>query len=188
MSNAAYIKELLRPLCVYKLENSFLGAEVDSLGLALDQAQEVLERIQQEMCLTTARAEGLAAMSELFVRSPVTNDPQQMASSLASLMRIGADSFTLTAINDTICGCGLNAIALETDEPGVVIVRFPDTPGIPSGFDEMRCIIEDILPAHLLVRYLFWYVTWKELEGRLLTWQMVRAENMTWEEFETLME
>ncbi len=188
MSNADYMKELLRPLGVYKLENSFLGAELDSLGQALDLAQDTLERIQQEMCLTTARAEGLDAMAGLFVQRPVTNDPQQMASSLAALARIGWDSFTLAAINDTLCGCGLNATALETDTPGVVTVRFPDTRGVPAGFDEMRRIIEDILPAHLLVHYLFWYVTWKELEERSLTWQMIHTENMTWGEFETLLE
>ena len=188
MSSADYMRELLRPLGVYKLENSFLGAELDSMGHALDLAQEKLEQIQQEMCLVTARAEGLDAMAGLFVRPPVTSSPQQMASSLAALARIGWDSFTLAAINDTLCGCGLNATALESNTPGVVTVRFPGTPGIPGGFDEMRPIIEDILPAHLLVHYLFWYVTWKQLEERSLTWQMVHTENMTWEEFETLLE
>lgn len=188
MSNAECLKEMLRPLGVYKLDNSFLGAELDSLGAALDCVQEELERIQREMCLVTAREEGLDRLTVLLARQPVTQEPGQLAASLAALTRIGEGSFTLAAINDTICGCGLNAEVYEGSEPGTVQVRFPDVPGIPEGFEAMRRIIEDILPAHLLVQYLFWYQTWGELNARALTWQMVHEMNMTWEEFETMVE
>lgn len=187
MSNAAYMKELLRPLGVYKLDDSFLGAELDCLGRALDGLQEELERIQQEMSLTTAHGEGLERAAKLFGLRPVTQDPQQLAQSLSALGRIGWDSFTLAAINNTIGGCGVNAAVAETGEPGTVTVRFPDVAGIPEQFEDLRQIIEDILPAHLRIQYLFWYVTWRELEGRNLTWQMIQNQEMTWEEFETLM-
>jgi len=188
MSNASCLKDLLRPLGVYKLEDSFLGAELDSLGRALDELQEQLELVQREMCLTTAQGEGVERVAALFARRPVTQDPQQLALSLAALSRIGADSFTLSSINDTIAGCGLNAVVAEGDAPGVVAVRFPQVAGVPEGFEYMRAIIEDILPAHLLVQYLFWYQTWEELNARQLTWQAIHEQGMTWEEFETLVE
>lgn len=188
MSNASCLKDLLRPLGVYKLEDSFLGAELDSLGKALDELQEQLELVQREMCLTTAQGEGVERMAALFARRPVTQDAGQLALSLAALSRIGADSFTLKAVNDTIAGCGLNAVVSEGDGPGVVAVRFPQVAGIPEGFESMRAIIEDILPAHLLVQYLFWYQTWEELNARQLTWQDIHGQNMTWEVFESLVE
>lgn len=188
MSNAQHLKDLLRPLGVYKLEDSFLGAELESLGQSLDELQAYLEQIQREMCVVTAQAEGLEKTAALFAQRPVTDDAQQLALSLAALTRIGGDSFTLTAINNTIGGCGLNAAVAETGEPGIVVVRFPDVPGIPAGFDRVRQIIENILPAHLLVQYLFWYVTWAQLEARELTWQDVHEQAMTWQEFETLVE
>lgn len=188
MSNAAYMKELLRPLGVYKLEESFLGAELDCLGRAMDALQEELERIQQEMNLTTACGEGLEKVAKLFGLRPVTQDPRQLARSFAALGRIGWDSFTLAAINSTIGGCGVNAVAVETGEPGSVTVRFPDVAGTPERFEELRRVIEDILPAHLSIQYLFWYVTWRELEGWELTWQMAQDQGMTWEKFETLMQ
>ena len=188
MSNASDLKELLRPLGVYKLEESFLGAELDSLGGALDGLQEQLERVQREMCLTTARDEGVECMAALFSRRPAAQDAQQMAASLAALARIGGDSFTLSAINSTIAGCGLNAVVAEGEEPGVVLVRFPEVVGIPAGFEQMQAIIEDILPAHLLVQYLFWYQTWQQLNGRQMTWQELLDQNMTWESFETMVE
>lgn len=188
MSNTSCLKELLRPLGVYKLEESFLGAELDSLGNVLDGLQDQLEQIQREMCLTTARDEGVERMAALFARRPVTQNTRQMAASLAALARIGGDSFTLKAINSTIAGCGLNAEVSEGDEPGVVMVRFPDVAGVPAGFEQMRVIIEDILPAHLLVQYLFWYQTWGELDDRRLTWQDIHNQNLAWETFETLVE
>ena len=188
MSNASNLKDLLRPMGVYKLEDSFLSAELDCLGKALDTLQEQLERVQREMCLTTAQEEGVERMATLFAKRPVTQDAGQMVASLAALSRIGGDSFTLQAINDTIAGCGLNAAVSEGTEPGVVFVRFPQVAGVPEGFERMRVIIEDILPAHLLVQYLFWYQTWAELNGRNLTWQALQEQNMTWESFETLVE
>lgn len=188
MSNGQYLKELLRPLGVYKLENSFLSAELESLGRCLDEMQAYLEQIQCEMCLTTAKGDGLDRMARLFAHRPVTEDAQRLAHSLAALARIGGDSFTLTAINDTIGGCGLNAVVAETAVPGTVTVRFPDVPGVPAEFEKVREIVEDILPAHVLVQYLFWYVTWEELETRELTWQEIHEQDMTWQEFETLVE
>lgn len=188
MSNAAYMKDLLRPLGVYKLDESFLGAELDCLGSALDTMEQELERIQQEMCLATAREEGLKKTASLFGLHPVTQDPGQLSASLSALSRINWDSFTLSAINNTISGCGVKAEAAETDTPGIVTVRFPNLKGIPPQFEALRTVIEDILPAHLLVQYLFWYVTWRELEEKNLIWQDIQSTDMTWEEFETLVE
>ena len=188
MSSASDMKELLRPLGVYQLEESFLGTELDCLGGALDQAQEWLEEIQREMSLVTARGDGLERMAELFVSRPVTDDPEQLAASLAALTRIGADSFTLAAVRDTIAGCGLNVVVSEADEPNTVVVRFPEVKGIPDRFERLRTIIEDILPAHVRIQYLFWYQTWSGLEELGLTWQAVEEQGMTWSSFETLVE
>ena len=158
MSGGDYLRELLRPLGVYRLDGSFLGAELDSLGTGLDGVQAYLEEIQRER------------------------------QALAALGRIGGDSFTLAAINSTICGCGLNAVVTETGSPGTVEVRFPEVAGIPEGFDQMQPIIEDILPAHLLIRYVYWYQTWAQLEARGLTWAALEADQVTWKQLETMVE
>ena len=105
---------------------------------------------------------------------------------LAALLRIGGDSFTLAAVNDNLAGCGINAVASETGTPGTVEVRFPDVPGIPDGFEALRAIIEDILPCHLAVEYVYWYVTWEELEERFATWGDLEQLNLTWDEVEKL--
>ena len=95
-------------------------------------------------------------------------------------------SFTLEAVNDNLAGCGLNAKVNETDQSGVVEVRFPEVPGVPDGFEQMRKVIEEIIPAHLLIEYVYWYITWIILEGKFSTWAELEAAELTWEGLEKL--
>ncbi|WP_186566502.1 DUF2313 domain-containing protein [Lawsonibacter celer] len=186
MNYAQAMRELLEPLRVYHLEGTLNGGELDSLGAALDACGAVLEEIQREMLLSTAQGKGLEAMEKLLARRPVTHDLQRRRDALAALLRIGGDSFTLAAINDNLKGCGLNAVASETGTPGEVEVCFPEVPGIPDGFAEMKAIIEDILPCHLEIRYVYWYITWAMLEARFATWSDIEALGLTWGELEKL--
>ena len=188
MNNAQHLKELLRPLGVYRLDGSFLGAELESFGHALDELEQELDNIQKEMCLITAGGEGLEKVAQLFVRRPVTEDSRQLGRALAALLRIGADSFTLDAINDTLTGCGLRIGVSETERPGSVEVRFADVAGIPDGFEDMKRIIEDILPAHLEIVYIFWYLTWAQLNARGMKWKNIEQQQLTWKQLETLVE
>lgn len=186
MSYAENMKELLQPLGVYKLENSCLGAELECVGAAMDELAEELERIQREMSLVTARGEGLEQTARLFARRPAAQQPEQLAQALAALTRISGDSFTCGAMNQTLAGCGLNARVRESAEVNTVEVRFPDVAGIPEEFDRIRLMVEDILPAHLLVRYLFWYQTWGQMEGRGMTWGDLRE--LRWDDLEKMVE
>ena len=103
---------------------------------------------------------------------------------IAALMRINADSFTLAAINATISGCGIHAAAEETEQKGVIRVRFPDTAGVPDDFPRVRQIILDIIPCHLLTEFFFRYLTWAECEERGFTWESAEKTGHTWESFE----
>ena len=186
MSYAEELKALLRPLGVYRLDGGLGAAELEAEGEALDGCGGVLETVQREMLLSTAEGEGLEAVERLLARRPVTGSLQRRREALAALLRIGGDGFTLAAVNDNLAGCGLNAAASEGAEPGTVAVQFPEVPGIPDGFDEMKAIIEDILPCHLLIEYVFWYITWAMMEARFPTWGDVEALSLTWEELEKL--
>ena len=81
-------------------------------------------------------------------------------------------------------GCGINAKVEETDQAGTVEVSFPQTPGIPPNFSEIRAIIEDIIPAHLRIQYRYWYLLWEELEEKFACWQDIEDLDLTWSELE----
>lgn len=186
MSYAHYLRELLRPLGVYDLDAPFNGGELDSAGQALDEVEKTLEEVRRESDLTEAESWGLEQAASLFARRPVAEKPRALAEALAALLRISGDSFTQEAINDTLAGCGLPAIATETGV-GQVTVSFPNVPGIPEGFDQMAKIIEDILPAHLEIEYWFWYLTWSELERIFKSWQDIEDRGLTWESIQVCM-
>ena len=146
-------------------------------GLALDERETELSDTAREMNLVTAADFGLERIEALLPYRPVCETAAQRR---AALLRIGGDSFTLEAINDTLRGCGLNARAEEEKAPGYVNVYFPDVAGIPEGFDRMRTIIEEILPSHVEVTYVFWYNTWGRVAGRHPTFGDAKAAGLSW--------
>lgn len=171
MIHQDYLASLLRPLGVYDLrEGTVNRGELEAYGVRLDHMAGELEDTAREMNLTTAEGFGLERVEELLPYRPVCATPDQRRAALAALLRIGGDSFTPAAINDTLRGCGLNARAEEGGQPGYVKVYFPEVAGIPEGFDGLRAIIEEILPSHVDVTYVFWYNTWAMMAARHPTW------------------
>lgn len=181
MIHEEYLTALLRPLGVYDLRVGAVNrGELGAYGKELDRMEQELEDTAREMSLATARSFGLERVEELLPYRPVCNTPGQRRAALAALLRIGGDSFTPAAINDTLRGCGLNARAEEGDQPGYVKVYFPDVAGIPEGFQELRTIIEEILPSHVDVTYVFWYNTWAMVAQRHPTWGHAQATGLSW--------
>ena len=187
MKHAQCMRDLLRPLGIYRLDAPFNGGELDVQGEELDKVMAWLEEVQRENSLTTAEDWGLENIARLFVRRPVADQPRKLAAALAALLRIGGDSFTLDAINDTITGCGIPAVVKELGT-GQVSVSFPGVAGEPQGFSELKKIIEDILPTHLGIEYDFWFLTWAELEENFPSWQSIETLELSWTQLETYVE
>lgn len=182
--HAQKLQELLAPLGPYRSQGVYSAGELAGEGNALDGVLWALEELEREAMLDTAQGVGLEAIEGLLVHRPVADTPQARSAALAALLRIGGDSFTLQAINDNLQGCGLNVKVSETEEPGVVEVSFPDVPGIPEGFEQLQKIIEDILPAHVGINYVYWYITWGKLEEKYGTWAGIEADSPIWGELE----
>lgn len=175
-----YLCRLLEPMRVYRTERGTLsGGELYAAGKALDKADGATEYAEQEGLLQTAEGEGLARREKLFSRCPVNVSTALRREAIAALERINADSFTLDAINSTLSGCGIKALAEETEKKGTVKVWFPNTVGVPDEFSQVESIILDIIPCHLLVEFYFRYLTWLECERVGFTWQSVEDAHHT---------
>ena len=131
MSYRRYLRELLAPLRLYDLEAPFNGGELTAAGEALDGAFGALEEVERESSLLTARSWGLEGLAALLLHRPAAETEEGLGQALAALLRIGDDSFTPEAINDTIVGCGVAAECTETGV-GRVRVRFPGVVGVPA--------------------------------------------------------
>ncbi|MDE6588876.1 MAG: DUF2313 domain-containing protein, partial [Oscillospiraceae bacterium] len=146
----------------------------------LDGRAAELDETAREMNLTTAGGFGLERIEALLPYRPVCETVEQRREALAALLRIGGDSFTPDAINDTLKGCGVNARAEDGDRPGYVKIYFPGVAGIPESFDQLRGIIEEILPSHVDVTYVFWYNTWGMVANRHATFGDAQAGGLSW--------
>lgn len=184
MGYADNMRELLRPLGVYRLDGGCSGEELNVVGEELDLSFESAETALREMLLATAQDDGLAAWEELFPYRPLRNDADGRRMAIAALMRIDGRSFTQAALNDTLSGCGFTAVAEEGSEPMTVVVHFEDVRGVPPDFAELSKRIEDILPCHLNVSYYFVYSSWADIESAGLTWGELDALELSWWEFE----
>lgn len=184
MGYAEYLKNLLRPMRLYELEEGDGCAELEGEGAQLDGICSCLDRTLREGVTATAEAEGLSAYEEIlpFVPSYITAEDRLRA--IAALLRIDMQSFTIAALNDTIAGCGIRARVEEADEPQTVIVSFPYNRGMPDDFEPLMERIERILPCHLGVEYVFEFLLWKELESWLLNWAELEAKVKSWEALE----
>lgn len=172
---------LLRPLGVYDLRTGTINrGELAAYGAQLDRQGEGLDHTAREMNLATAKDFGLERIEALLPYRPVCVTVRQRREALAALLRISGDSFTPEAINDTLRGCGLNARAEEGNQPGYVKVYFPDVAGIPEGFGQLRAIIEEILPSHVDITYVFWYNTWGMVGNRHLTFGHAADTGLSW--------
>lgn len=177
MAHLDYLTNLLEPLGVYDLDSTFNRGELKAVAGVLDQVMETVEELQQEMSLATATDWGVTRIGDLLSVSPVASTTAELAVALATLLRIGGDSSTPDAINETVSGCGVNARVTELDTPNYVQVDFPNVKGIPDGYDEIKTIIDGILPAQVNATYFFWYQDWEALES--MDWE--GAENgYTW--------
>ncbi len=180
-----YLCALLEPLRVYRTERGTLsGSELYAAGEALDGARDAMERAEREGLLPTAEEDGLSRREKLFARCPVSVSTALRREAVAALLRINSDCFTLDAINATLSGCGIKALAEETQKQGTVKVWFPNTVGVPEEFTQVKDIILDIIPCHLLTEFYFRYLTWKECEAQGFTWRSVESAQHTWESFE----
>lgn len=176
-----YLVNLLRPLGVYDLRTGTVNrGELAAYGTRLDDRAEELDHTYREMSLTTAQDFGLERIEALLPYRPVCVTAGQRQAALAALLRISGDSFTPEAINDTLRGCGINARAEEGDRPGYVKVYFPDVAGIPEGFGQLRAIIEEILPSHVDITYVFWYNTWGMVGERHATFGHAADTGLSW--------
>lgn len=181
MKHEQFLLELLKPLGVYDLNHGTVNrGELTAYGAVLDRLFEKLEGIGRESFLATADGKGLELIQTLLPYRPASESHEELRQALSALMRIGGDSFTIGAINGTLSGCGTNAVAAEGSSPGYVEVTFPDIKGVPPAFEELRTIIEEILPCHLEITYLFWYNSWARLGEVFATFGAAEAGGLSW--------
>lgn len=180
-----YLKKLLSPLGLYDLEAGYGAQELKLIGSRLDEVFKSLEENQREGLVTTAEDFSLDEYEALLPYRPAASNTEYRRDAIAALLRIDGRSFTVAALNDTIRGCGVKATVRESPVPQTVQVCFPEIIGLPDNFESLSSRIEQILPCHLEIIYVFAYITWLSLEAQFLTWAALESADLSWDALET---
>ena len=185
MGYTEYLKDLLRPLQVYNLDDGYGAAELEALGKGLDRCCAAGEQTEQEGCIPTAETLGLEKYESILPQVPISSNLELRRQALMALLSIDDGSFTEPILNRILSGCGIYAQVSETSTWYTVIVRFPDVRGKPERFPELQKRIEAILPCHLEILYEFCFFTWEMMEQQFTSWEALEAAVPDWETLET---
>lgn len=72
----------------------------------------------------------------------------------------------------------------EESKEDVLIIRFTSIYGTPPNMVDFIAALTEILPAHLLLEFIYKYLTWNDYESYNRTWDEWDALNLTWDELE----
>jgi len=184
MGYTDYIKALLSPMRVYRLEDGFGAAEIQALGNALDGINHFVEGFERECTVPYAMSYGLSMYESVFPLVKVENDAAQRRQSIMDLMQVGSSSFSVDAVNKILSACGTNAAVSETEDWYTVEVSFSEISGIPTNIQAIKTLIEETIPCHLDVRYVYPCTSWEVLESAFPTIGDIKSAEMTFERLE----
>ena len=149
MGYGDYLKALLRPLGLYKLEDSINGSELESIGGELDLAAQQVETLELEMNPLTAEDYGLENYRTLFLHKPAGSGPEPLRADLTTLLRLHNQVLTPARAAEALEAWGLDA-SISDDGNYVVTVTFHTA---PEDLSAAKAAIEALLPCHLQVNY-----------------------------------
>jgi len=152
MGYCQYLRNTLKPLGIYDLDNGLGYNELYAEGTELDKIYTALCNTEREMNINSSVADGIDKFSALVPFAPVSPDTASLKSAIKALL-FGTDAVpSVKNINNVLSGCG---IAARVEEYGTNTVRvsFPDTEGAPQSFSEIKNRIEQLIPCHLAIVY-----------------------------------
>ena len=175
---------MLFPLGIYDLDEGIGAEEIRVIGKQLDDIFYSLEELGRESTLVCAQSFGLKNYEKALPFTPAYITTEDERNAVMALLRIREGCFTLSMLQDTLQGCGIAASIAESGKAMTLAVEFPKNRGIPEGFEKLKSRIEEIMPCHLAVEYLFIYSAWRELMSKLLNWTAIEGNARSWRELE----
>lgn len=187
VTSAELLKNLLRPLGIYDVDDGYGALELEALGSEMDKLYEHLISAEKGIFSQTADDTALETFEYLLPYSPHSTNLRERREAVSALLQADGFGFSVDELNRILSGCGICAQVREGEEKYHVTVRFPDRRGQPASFEDMAEIserIEAILPCHLAIDYEISFFNWRQLERTYLTWQQLEDECESWYELE----
>ena len=150
MGYADHLKNVLKPLRLYVLDEGIGAAELESCGELLDGLYDYLLDCERNMLPMTADADGLEAFELLLPYIPETGSLEARRAAVRTLMMADFSVVTPEKLGRALSVMG--ASVSETDTPYTVTVSFDETPD-EDDEELLKSTVLKIMPCHLDVEF-----------------------------------
>ena len=135
--------------------------------MIISEATSALDRYEQDLCIETNHTESYEVR-----RSRI----------LAKLR--GLKTITKTALKNVVKTYIDGIVTIEERSNDFVVdIKFVTRKGIPGTMSDIEKAVDEVIPAHLYVNYIFTYRTWDDVYEFIGTWDSVSA--YTWDGLST---
>lgn len=179
------MKKKLRPLGLYRLENSHIEDELYVYALELDRLREESDRLLREAFISTAEEEGLEEIEKMFSRPRTELSVETRREMLRKRLSLGLSDFTPDGLKEALDSFHLSYTIHEYPLQNKLIVLAEEE----YSESEEKWIEQEaqkFVPLHLDFQLAFHSMSWDEIDLRALTYAAFENENRTWEELDRL--
>ncbi|MEG0261167.1 MAG: putative phage tail protein [Lysinibacillus sp.] len=142
-----------------------------------------MDAVLDQLFLETATW-GLARWEKIFGITPDESKPLEQRRSLVKSKIRGA-GVTTTQLVKEVAESWYNGEIDVIEGLGIIGIKFKSRLGVPPNLKDLEKALREIMPAHLVIEYLFTFLVWNMIDAANKTWGEIDALSMTWDEFET---
>ena len=168
MGYADYLKRMLKPLGVYRLDSGYSAAELDAVGDAFDKVSAVLDGHLDGTTYTKMGGDYLSLFENLFPIVDFSESEEKRRENVLTLLSSFGAHSDKASLEAMLAACGLNAEISETDEKFILNLHFADIRGELT--ERQRKVCEAIMPCHTALNFICDGLTWDAAEARFPTW------------------
>jgi hypothetical protein len=178
-------QEMLRALPAFYDSILEMRVILEAEGEQFDQLRIDLEEQLNQRFASTATWDLPAWEEELGIVPPAGQSISERRAVIRSKMR-GIGKFSGRLIKNVVEAYDNGVVDVAFDPPtGTFTVTFVSTWGIPPNYADAVRLVEEIIPAHLLVEFAFTYLSFGVLESAGLTVGELESEGLTYGQLES---
>jgi len=138
-----------------------------------------------KQCFVDTATWGLEIWERIFgIQTDKTKPLDQRRSMIKAKMR-GAGTVNIEQIKN-IAAAFLNGQVdvRENFASYSIDITFTDYQGVPPNRDDLTATLRQLMPAHLEINYILYYLIWDGLDAKAWTWDELDTLNLTWDDLE----
>ncbi len=168
MGYADYLKQMLNPMGVYRLDRGYSKAELDAIGDALDKVSAKLREHLEGSTYTESSGDYLRMLESLLPIVNFADTEEERRQNVLTLLAVNDTCSDKASLEAILKACGLAAEITELDEKFTVQLHFTDIRGELT--EEEKQVCQAVMPAHIVLKFVCDGLTWDRAEELFPTW------------------